>query len=364
MSKTIEPKFMLPPIRPEKKTLQGTTSVKKCENSLSIPKDNVRLIPELDILIEQQRKKELSEKLIRKHHYAELLRQKLEVQWKLLEHNELTFQRTIMSHNRFLRRNLEKRERALAKIQADNEQTRKREKEIKALDQKYDFFNAVLNKLRLEIRNHSIYEDYLNAAVNHPDSPFKNDLDFLTKYESLQTVKEHCVKRQTDEMATTVLLHDDNLEIFRLQGIALIGLRNELNNLRVAFDSTCRKNLATETLITNIVNRTNELNIEVSSVQYMIDAIYRYICHRRKIPQMDYELKNVKPRIDVLKSTLSAWEKVLNSSELTRHRKKTLRKSQFWKPSVVQNVFMWKKKTGLRHSVSDIGLKKTVSSFK
>lgn len=124
------------------------------------------------------------------------------------------------------------------------------------------------------------------------------------------------------------------------------GLRNELNNLRCQFDEVCRKNLASETLIASIVNRSNELRSEVSSCQYMIDAIYRYICQRRKIPQADYSLTDVKPKIDVLKSTLGVWSQILSSSELMKRKKslKTYRKSYAGKASAVQGIYMWKKK--------------------
>ncbi|XP_044759230.1 uncharacterized protein LOC123316969 isoform X1 [Coccinella septempunctata] len=355
MPKRTEPKFKLPPIRPEKENLAGDISVGKCENTISIPKDNVRLNPELDFIVEQRKREELAEILQRKRYNAEFLRQRLQNQWLHLEHNEHTFQRTIISHNRFLKRNLEKRERALAKIQTDMELTKKRDREIKALDKSYDFFNAILNKMRLEIRKHSIYENYLNSVVENADSPYKSNLEFLTKYESLQHVKEHCVKRQTAEMATTVLLHDDNVEFFRLRDIVLIGLRNELNNLRCQFDDVCRRNLATETLITTIVNRTNELNAEVSSCQYMIDAIYRYICQRRRIPQGDYDLRDVKPKIDVLKSTLGVWAEILASSESKRKKSlRNLRKSHLWKSSLAQGLFMWKRKASMKLSAAPL----------
>lgn len=223
MPNLTEPNFKLPPIRPEKENLKADTSVRKCENSMSIPKDNVRLNPELDFIVEQKRKDILMEKLERKRNNAKILSEKLAIQWKCLQQNELSFQRTIIAHNKFLRRNLEKRERALAKIQTDIDLAKKREKEIKALDQKYDFFNAVVNKMRFEIKSHSIYENYMNSVVELTDSPFKAVFDFLTKYESLQSVKEHCVTRQVEEMEVTVLLHDDNLELFRLRDVTLIG---------------------------------------------------------------------------------------------------------------------------------------------
>ncbi|KAL3272637.1 hypothetical protein HHI36_014102 [Cryptolaemus montrouzieri] len=357
MSTRKHSKFKLPPIKQTVDDPATNTSVENFEKTLSVPKDNVRLTPEVDHLLEQSYKDNIHKKLVQLRKKASYITERLEYQWKTLEKKELAFQRTIQAHNRFVKRNLEKRERALLKIQNDIELTRKREKEIKLLDQRYDFFYSVLMQLRVQIKLHSIYEKYLNSVIEHSDCPFKTIHEFLTKYEALDAVKSVCMRRQSEEMATTIEIHDENIEFFRFQDVCIVGLRNELNDVRCKYDEVSRKNLATEVLIQDIVNRAHEYSVRVESCHFMIDAIYRYICQRRKVP-IELLKSDIQAKIDCIKSTLGGWAKILTNTEPKTKKKKpkhkgksffTARNTTLPKESVV----MWEKKTADPTKISD-----------
>ncbi|XP_044759231.1 coiled-coil domain-containing protein 42-like isoform X2 [Coccinella septempunctata] len=323
--------------------------------TIHLHKDVARSDSSLRYLHVKSHLDELEDQLVIKRIRCKQMAKKLVGKWNQLEECEKRLRNLVISHAKFVRENLEKRIRANTRMEQNKQLQLSRQASIDALKKEMDVGQFLMAEFKREIAKHDIYDVFLTKVVENEDSPFKTINDLLSRYELLDYVKEKRVKNQKTESFMVIIVHQNLKDAIQIGKVTLIGLRNELNNLRCQFDDVCRRNLATETLITTIVNRTNELNAEVSSCQYMIDAIYRYICQRRRIPQGDYDLRDVKPKIDVLKSTLGVWAEILASSESKRKKSlRNLRKSHLWKSSLAQGLFMWKRKASMKLSAAPL----------
>ncbi|KAK9887973.1 hypothetical protein WA026_000264 [Henosepilachna vigintioctopunctata] len=320
-------RLKLPPLKPVEKNVLLEITGEQPLKSLGEPKDYVRLTPEVDYIIEQNKTQWIKKQWRKKRQQTESCVKELVHQWRILEQKELLFQRTIVAHNRFVRRNLEKRERALLKIQNDTELIKKRTRDIKTLSLKYAVLKDALTKMRDEIVKHSIYEKFLDLVMREIDCPFKMLFEFLTKFEVLLEVKEFCMQRQNHQMSVTIQMQDSSMQHFRHQQIVFIGIRNEVNKLSERYDETVRRNIASEALLCRVITKTNDLNNEVKSCQHTIDTIYRYICHRRGIPPGSLTLSQIEPKVDVIKHTLEGYAKLMPAMR-RKSKTKRDRKSQ------------------------------------
>ncbi|XP_045477130.1 uncharacterized protein LOC123682528 [Harmonia axyridis] len=334
--------------------------------SVPLPIDIARRDSSLSYLHSKNRLIKSDEALAQKRLNCQVLFKKLKGDWDKLVSSENRFREMVISHSKFVRNNLEKRTRATTRLKLIEQQIQVRQASIDEIKKEIDETRSIMLKFKTQIEKHDIYDVFMTNAVESNESPYKTIYELLKRYEILISVKEKRVIEQVQESTQVIIVHQDMKDMIDSSNVVLIGLRNELNDLSCRFDETFRKNVALETLLITIMNKTNEILGQITSCEYMIEAIYDYICERRGLPLSDLVLSEVEPKIDTIKSTLAAWEEIIKSPALQAHKSalRSARHSQFWRPTLVQSLFMWKKKASMKPQESTISVKKITSHFK
>lgn len=89
----------------------------------------------------------------------------LDKEWADLELKETEFKNTFIRYNKFVRENVEKRERWICKMKNDKISTENKEKQIEKLQTQYDHILSIKQKMESMIEKHLIYEVSKNNCL-------------------------------------------------------------------------------------------------------------------------------------------------------------------------------------------------------
>ncbi|GJQ83460.1 hypothetical protein Trydic_g8586 [Trypoxylus dichotomus] len=250
--------------------------------------------------------------------YAVLKREHFSKKWEELATKEESFKLMFKRFNKFVRENHEKRDRAEKKITDEIELQHKRETDIDIMTDHYRQVSDIKNLMEKMIKEHRMYEDYLQTVVRASQS-YKNLNELLYRYESLIETKNVLSEKQHNSLVALELARANMVKLIEEKTLVLVGLQNQLANLQERYDLAYNKSLQWESNVSKIQDVCNHEYTTATIVRSSIDDIYQALCIRKNI-EPTLAVDNYEQKLIFINKTMGEMERVLRKMKYSKKK--------------------------------------------
>ncbi|XP_045466090.1 coiled-coil domain-containing protein 42 like-2-like [Harmonia axyridis] len=204
-------------------------------------------------------------------------------QWLQLGQREKALRENFISFSKFLKTNLEKRERAFRKIQNDTETVHNRTVEIDQLKCRYDCRRQEFLTMKREIQKHSIYERFLEKVIYLASGEFKTIEDLPKRMEVLLLAKERLQTIQADQLNRFEKSKKVMGQFMESEILQIIGLNNTIAALQYKYDDAINRTIELDNMVVNLKTTILKYSTDLSSNKDCIENLYNQICLKHRI---------------------------------------------------------------------------------
>ncbi|KAK9892329.1 hypothetical protein WA026_019783 [Henosepilachna vigintioctopunctata] len=176
----------------------------------------------------------------------------LNQQWKTLKHKEDMLREEFRKFNKFLRTNMDKRERALKKYAFDRDTNLRRTSEVNNLSQKCEHLKITLANMQKQIAKISIYDRYLERVMQASGGEFKDSCEILPRVEVLLTAKEEIRDRHQQQMECLQDTVGYSTRFVGSKMLTVLNLTGLLPVYKTKYEETQFRRLELEYLLVNL----------------------------------------------------------------------------------------------------------------
>ncbi|XP_051951635.1 coiled-coil domain-containing protein 42 homolog [Xyrauchen texanus] len=202
----------------------------------------------------------------------ERVRQKKEEMAK----EEKKLKESVLHYDKFIKENDAKRSRAIKKAESERAQTRQKEQEIERLKMKLDGLLAQKEELEARANKSSIYQRLIENAVKR-SGQFVNADQFIARFETLRTMREHLLEKQNAIEKETERRRLEHRQYLNEQKSLILHYTNTLYQLQAQLDSIRSEALKWESKMKHIQSTAAKDTLLLGQILYTILNLYRLI---------------------------------------------------------------------------------------
>ncbi|XP_044763600.1 coiled-coil domain-containing protein 42 like-2-like isoform X2 [Coccinella septempunctata] len=235
----------------------------------------------------------------------------LDTQWFELSQREKALRDNFIIFSKFLKTNLEKRERAMKKIQTDTENVQNRTAEINLLREKYNVKLQEFRLMRQEIQKHSIYPAFLEEVMDLVSGEFKDIEDLPKRMEVLLIAREKLTKHQAELLNSLECSKRVMGQFMESKILQIIGLNNTIACLQYAHDDAINRTIELDNMVVNLKTTILKYATDLTANKAAIKNLYSQMCSKQKVVEK-HRHKNVINQLAEVNQAMKDYAKIIS----------------------------------------------------
>ncbi|EEB14649.1 coiled-coil domain-containing protein, putative [Pediculus humanus corporis] len=271
--------------------------------------DAARITPATE-LVSAKRDLLLAERsLQRKREEQNIKREFMDKEWRELLEKEIGLRTAFVRFNKFIKENLDKRERAEKRVKEEKDLQNLRDQELEELQGKVDYMKFIKDDMEKHVNEYKMYENYLKLVINLSNE-MNSSYDILNRYETLASARTELAARQEKNLTALETARTDMIKLTEEKSQTMMGLITELSQLQMRYDRAKAMSLRWETVLTKIKNISAEKALELNQVKISCWNLYTAMCLRKNV-EVSVEKDNVEEQLVFIKRSIQELKKIL-----------------------------------------------------
>ncbi|KAF2881444.1 hypothetical protein ILUMI_24730 [Ignelater luminosus] len=283
--------------------------------------DMPRMEPSTELVAKKRELYDVEQRLVDKRREANKKRKEMNAQWRDLEDRETILRENFIKFNKFVKENQEKRERAERKLSDEKALIQKRSDDITELKKNYDHMLSIKLQMERNIKNHRMYEEYLQNVVK-ACSTFRTVDDILDRYETLAEARKVLAERQEEDLSALEDARNEMIRVTEEKTLHIMGLNNVMAELQSRYEAAKSKALQWELMVTKIKDTCVDKLRELYEVRRSCWNVYLQMCKRKEIvPELAQD--DIENQLLFIKRTLLELKRITKISRRRATREGT-----------------------------------------
>ncbi|KAB0791675.1 hypothetical protein PPYR_03475 [Photinus pyralis] len=324
----LENELTFPQISPEK-TIGDFLESKLNERVLKkYPEwDFPRVEPKIALAALQRDLDDSEQRLTEKREEAKSSKAQLDNEWKSLEEEGLKLRKTFCDFDKMIKENAEKTARATSKTKRLIISKANTDNAIKQTENDHNKLLKVKDEMEQQIRDHQIYESYLEVVSETNKGEFPTAQDVFNKFAILDEARNVVTKRLEHNIRALEETKDRMEQQLIDQSTVLIGLNNRVAALNDRFRAANAKCEKWEGVVRTAQVSLRDRLLDILSTRRVCWNLYLNMCRRRKTEprirksDLEAQLWYIKRHLRLLGTTIRIADKMAADAEAVEKTK-------------------------------------------